>query len=228
MRTLLLAAVAAIAAAAPASAQVQQFRIRPFTEVSVAGPFDVTVTTGSSAAATAEGDPRDLSRIEIRNDGRELEIRPSRGVRASDLGRIRVRVTAASGIREVSVAGTAALALDRADRTAFEGNNAGSGRLDVTRADATSVELSNAGTGGIRIAGQCTRGEFSNAGSGAIEAGALRCATINVNNAGSGNISAYASRNASVSSVGSGNIAVRGGARCSTSRVGSGQVDCRP
>ena len=215
-------------AAAPASAQVQQFRIRPFTEVSAAGPFDVTVTTGSAASATAEGSPADLARIEVRNDGRDLEIRPRRGVRPDDLGRIRVRVTSANGVREVSAAGTATLSLDRADRTGFEANNAGSGRVDIAGANVANIELSNAGTGSIRAAGQCTRGEFSNAGSGSIDAGALRCATLSINTAGSGNVSAYATRNASVSSMGSGTVNVRGGARCSTTRVGSRQVNCRP
>ncbi len=223
-----LLAAGALLAASSAAAQVQQFHVRPFNEVSVAGPFDVTITTGTTNAVTAEGDPRDLAQVRVDNDGNDLEIRLRRGARLSGVGRVRVRITTATGIRDVSAAGSVSLSLDRTDRSSFEASNAGSGSIDVTSANSREVEVSNAGNGHVRIAGQCTQGEFSNAGGGSINAERLSCAAISISNTGSGTVNAHASRTASVTSVGSGNVTVSGGARCSTSRLGSGNVDCRP
>ena len=205
------------------------FAVGAFDRITVAGPYDVKVTTGGKPGVSARGGEAVLAATEVVVENGTLVIRPKgkRGMRwawGKD-NQVTMTVTTAA-IRGATIAGSGGIDIDRARGDNFEGQVAGSGDLALGSVEANAAKFEIAGSGGVRAAGKVARLEVSIAGSGDVDLSALTATDARVSIAGSGNVRANATGTAKVSMMGSGNIDVTGGARCEVSKHGSGDVRC--
>ena len=239
MRTMILTATAAaltLAAcggsnAEPAGASVQRaYQVAAFDKIEVAGPFDVTVTTGGKPSVRASGPSNLLEKMEVVVEGGVLKIRPEKRNSMFDWnfgrnGKATVAVSVPM-LSEAAIAGSGGIAIDKVSGASFKGEIAGSGDLRLASVEAGSVELSIAGSGGVTAAGKAKSVTYEIAGSGDIDAKALVAETARVSIAGSGNVGANATGTAAIEMIGSGNVDLTGGAKCTTDKAGSGEVNC--
>jgi hypothetical protein len=240
MRKLTSAALIAAAAATsacgngrdedPGPTVSRNFTVGNFTEVEVAGPFNVDIRTGANPGVTARGNEKLLERLEVEVRGDKLVIQPRRrkgwcgswgGVGGS--GSISVTVPM---IRAASLAGAGDLTINAVRGDRFEGEIAGSGDMRIGSVEVGTLKLGIAGSGDASARGRAKRAEYEIAGSGGVDARDLQTEELEVSIAGSGNIKAHATRAADVDIMGSGDVEVTGGAKCSVSKAGSGDVRC--
>lgn len=218
---------ATLLAAAPAFATDRGFPVGDFHGLALAGSPDVTVTTGHASSVRASGSPEALDRLEIGVEGGVLKIGTKRGLDWSwrDHGRVTIAVTVPM-LREVDIAGSGDVVVDRVKVRDFAANIAGSGSLHLPALDTDHAAFDVAGSGTVTAAGRCGSGSASIKGSGDLKLAALKCATLSASVAGSGSLDAYATQTATLATMGSGNITVTGGARCTVSTAGSGKARC--
>ena len=229
LKIAMLAATGVVAAVAAVQAQAAErtFTVTGFSEIEVAGPFDVVVNVGKGQSVRAMGDADDLDRLKVQVVGDELRI-GSKERRWTDWSRsqpIKLWVTVPA-LKAASIAGSGDMQIDRVKGDSFNGSIAGSGDLTIASLSATNTKFSVAGSGDLTASGNCRSAEVSIAGSGDVNIGGLRCQALKVGIAGSGAVSANASQTAKLSIMGSGDIVVSGGAKCDISKMGSGTVRC--
>ncbi len=215
-------------AAGPAT--TRNYQVGEFERLEVAGPYDVTVTTGGAPSVRASGGERAIERMVVEVEGGTLKIHPKKrsgmsfGWSRSHPVELTVtvpRLTAAA------IAGSGDIAVDKVAGDAFEAGVAGSGNLRLGQVDVKRLKAGIAGSGEIRAGrGRAAAAEYEIAGSGDIDAAGLVAETASVSIAGSGNVAAHATGTASVDIAGSGNVRMTGGAKCQVSKAGSGNVDC--
>ena len=237
-KSILIAAAAALSLAAcggsnaePAGPTVQRdYKVAAFDRIEVAGPFDVTVTTGGQPSVRASGPSNLLEKMEIVVEGGVLKIRPEKrnSMFNWNFGRdgkatVAVRVPMLS---EAAIAGSGGIAIDKISGANFKGGIAGSGDLRIGAIDAGAVELSIAGSGDVTAAGKAKSVNYEIAGSGDIDGKQLVAETAKVSIAGSGSVAANATGTADVKILGSGGVDMTGGAKCTVSKHGSGDVTC--
>jgi len=207
----------------------RRYQVGAFDRIAVAGPYEVTVTSGGQPGVVARGGEAVLAETEVVVEGGVLKIGPRKkdGIRwnwGKD-GKVRVEVSGAA-LRGAEIAGSGGVRIDRVAGSEFKGEVAGSGDLSIAAVEAGAVEFSIAGSGNVQAAGKAQRVEVNIAGSGDVDLGALAATTAEVSIAGSGNVSARATGTADVSIMGSGDVAISGGAKCNVSKAGSGKVTC--
>ncbi|MGF7149488.1 hypothetical protein FHS96_003139 [Sphingomonas zeicaulis] len=205
----------------------RRFDLSGFEAVSLTGPDDVTVRVGPAFAVSARGDTGVLDTLDIKVDGKVLEIGRKRGVRIGDGARnsIKVLVTLPR-LSGATIAGSGDMAIDRVDG-AFSGDVVGSGTLKVAAISAPEVRLGLTGSGDAELAGTADRLKVSLTGSGNAKVAGLKVGTLDASVAGSGNVEATAETSADVSVLGSGNAIVHGPATCKSRTMGSGTVKCK-
>ncbi len=239
MKTLLATGIAALALSACHSdgnaenrdvgaATNRTYTVGAFSKIEVAGPYDVTVSTGKDSAVAASGGASLLDETEVLVEGDTLVIRPKKktGMRWGWKGGKAIFTVSAAALQGVSIAGSGDVRVDKATGD-FDGAVAGSGSIDVGQIDGGKVEFSIAGSGDIRAAGKAESAEANIAGSGDIDAGGLTAKTSEVSIAGSGGVKLQTTKTANVSILGSGDVDISGGAKCTVSKSGSGDVTCR-
>jgi hypothetical protein len=223
----LSAAMAAALAAAPLAAAERVFTVANFTSLEVAGPYNVTVTTGRGVNVRATGEQRHLDELRVVASSGKLKIEPKRRNWRSWENSKPVNISVSvPALRAASLAGSGELSIDRVRGDRFAGSIAGSGDMAIGSIEARDVDLSVAGSGTMKAAGRADNADMSIAGSGDLGAADLRTQTLKVSVAGSGDVLAHASRTANVSIMGSGDVTVAGGAKCEVSKMGSGGVRC--
>ncbi len=197
-----------------------------FDSVSLAGPHDVVVTVGSAHSVRAEGGSKVLDALEIKVEGRNLEIGMKRGTwRFRDEPKTVIHVTMPA-IRAAAIAGSGDMRIDRAEGQEFSASIGGSGNIDVAALRTSEANFSIAGSGDIRAAGTAGRAKVSIAGSGDVDIGDVEARNSNVSIVGSGNVRSRAMESAEVSIMGSGDVEISGSAKCTVSKMGSGGVRC--
>lgn len=239
MRTMILTATAAALSLAactgsnaePAGPTVERdYKVGAFDKIEVAGPFDVSVTTGGQPSVHASGPSNLLEKMEVVVEGGVLKIRPVKrdsmfNWNFGKSGKATVAVTVPM-LSSAAIAGSGGLTIDKVTGPSFDGNVAGSGDLRVGAVDAANVELDIAGSGNVTAAGKAKTVSYNIAGSGNIDAKGLLAETARVSIAGSGNVDANATSTAAVDIVGSGDVNLAGGAKCTVDKHGSGDVNC--
>lgn len=204
----------------------RSFDLAGFDSVSLAGPHDVIVTVGGGYSVRAEGDADVLDKLEIKVDGRALEVGMKRGNWTfRNRPKTRVYVTMPA-IRGAAVAGSGDMRVDRVEGESFAASIGGSGDIEVGTMRVGEANFSVAGSGNIRATGSAGRSRLSIAGSGNLDLGGVEMRTANVSIVGSGDVRARATETAEVSIMGSGDVEISGNARCSVSKMGSGDVRC--
>ena len=240
MRKLTSAALLAAAAATSACgtereedagpAVSRSYPVGNFTEVEVAGPFNVDIRTGANPSVSARGNEKLIERLQVEVRGNTLVIQPRRrkgwfGSWGSVRGSGSISVTVPM-IRAASLAGAGDLTINAVRGDSFEGEIAGSGDLRIGSVEVGTLRIGIAGSGDASARGRANRAEYEIAGSGGVDARDLQAEELEVSIAGSGNIKAHATRAADVDIMGSGDVEVTGGAKCSVNKAGSGDVRC--
>ena len=237
LATVLIGAAAATSACGntrsedPGPVVSRAFPVGNFTEIEVAGPFNVDVKTGGTPGVTARGNQDLIDRLQVEVRGNKLVIRPKKdrrwfgggwGGRGSGALVITVPM-----IRAATLAGAGDMRVDAVRGESFEGSIAGSGDLRLGTVEVESLKVGIAGSGDATAgAGRVERAEYNIAGSGGVDASGIAAQDLEVSIAGSGDIKAQATGRAKIDIVGSGNVDVTGGAKCSVSKAGSGNVRC--
>lgn len=209
----------------------KSFPVGNFTEVEVAGPFDVDLRTGANPSVSARGNQKLIEHLEVEVRGNKLVIHPKNerkwfggGWHGRGKGALSITVPM---IRAATLAGAGDMTINTIRGQDFEGEIAGAGDLRVDSIDVGTLKFAIAGAGGVSArAGKARRAEYKIAGSGDVDAGGLTAEDLEIAIAGSGDIRANATRTADVSIMGSGDVQVTGGAKCSVSKAGSGNVRC--
>lgn len=206
------------------------YQVGAFDRIEVAGPYDVTVTTGAGPSVSATGGEKDIEKMVVEVEGRTLKIHMKErklnfGSRSNrDMVRLQVAVPSLSA---AGIAGSGNIAVDKVAGDMFKGEVAGSGNLRLGEVQVKQLKMAIAGSGEIRAdGGRVGAANYEIAGSGDIDSGAVVAETAAVSIAGSGNIRANATGAASVDIAGSGDVDLKGGARCTISKAGSGNVRC--
>lgn len=209
----------------------RSYPVGNFTQVEVAGPFDVNIHTGANPGVSAQGNQRLIDRLVVEVKGNKLLIHPKSEFRwfggwhwHHGKGTISVTVPM---IEAATLEGAGDLDIDKVHGDRFEGQIAGAGGLTVGSVDVGALKLGIAGSGSATAKqGKAQQAEYEIAGSGDVDAQAVQVQTLKASIAGSGGIKAHASGTANVDIMGSGDVNVTGGAKCTTSKAGSGSVTC--
>ena len=208
----------------------RNYQVGGFEEIDVAGPYNVTVRTGTGPSVAARGPQRMIERMIVEVRDGKLRIHPERQKSWfggwNSHGNVDLTVTVPQ-LRGASIAGSGDINVDQVKGDRFGGSVAGSGTLTVGTIDVQALEFSIAGSGDAKAgAGKAVTTKFDIAGSGGIDARGVQATTASISIAGSGSVRAHATGTADVSIMGSGDVDVTGGAKCSTSKAGSGDVRC--
>lgn len=205
----------------------RSYQLAAFDKIEVAGPYDVKITTGGQAAASARGGADLLDETDVVVENGTLKIMPKKrkGVRWSwRSGKATFNISTAS-LKGAAIAGSGGVEVDKIAGD-FEGDVAGSGDLKIGTTSGGALKFSIAGSGGITASGTADAVDLNIAGSGDIDVGNVAAKSADVAIAGSGQVRARASKTADVSIMGSGDVDIAGGAKCSISKAGSGNVNC--
>jgi hypothetical protein len=208
----------------------RNYQVAGFDQIEVAGPYDVTVRTGSGPTVAARGPEKMIEHMVVEVRGGKLLVHPERQgwfhTGWHFRGKVELAVTVPQ-LREATIAGSGDIKVDQVKGDQFEGTVAGSGGLDVGTLDVQSLRLSIAGSGAAKAGtGRAQSAKFDIAGSGDIDARGIQTQAADVSIAGSGSVAAHATETADVSIMGSGDVDVTGGAKCKISKTGSGDVRC--
>ena len=204
----------------------RSFNLAGFDSVSLAGPHDVVIKVGGAHSVRAEGGSAVLDRLEMKIEGRNLEIGTKRGnwsFRNAPKTTIYITMPA---IRAAAIAGSGDMKIDRAEGQDFAASIGGSGNIEVAALRVGEANFSIAGSGDIRAKGTSGRSKVSIAGSGDVDASSLESRSADVSIVGSGNVRARAMETADVSIMGSGDVDISGSAKCSVHKMGSGGARC--
>lgn len=207
----------------------RSYEVGAFDQIEVAGPYQVSVTTGAAPSVRASGPDNAIDRMVVEVEGGKLKIHPRKKGMSfgwSKSHKVVLQVTVPS-LRGAEIAGSGDITIDKVSVAHFDGGIAGSGALKLGQVQVDSLSLGIAGSGGAQLGqGRAGRVEYEIAGSGDIDGSDLAAEQAKVSIAGSGNVVAYATATADVDIAGSGDVRVTGGAKCNVSKAGSGNVTC--
>lgn len=209
----------------------RNYQVGNFEQIEVAGPYDVTVRTGSKASVSARGGEKLLDRTTVEVEGNKLVIRPEHGggmfhfgFNTHETANFTVTVPQLSA---ATISGSGDIHVDRVTGQQFDGKVTGSGGLDIGAIDVQQLGLTVAGSGDLKGgAGKVLTGDYQIAGSGGLDASSIDAQQIKASIDGSGSIKAHSSGTADISIMGSGDVDVSGGAKCNVNKAGSGSANC--
>jgi hypothetical protein len=209
----------------------RNYQVGNFQQIEVAGPYDVTVRTGSNASVSARGGERLLDRTTVEVEGDKLVIRPEHDgglfhVGFGTRGNASFTVTVPQ-LTAATISGSGDIHVDRVAGQQFAGEVTGSGGLDIGTVDVQQVGLTVTGSGDLKAGtGKTQTGDYEISGSGGLDASSIQAQQIKASIQGSGNIKAHSSGTADISIMGSGDVDVSGGAKCNVNKTGSGSANC--
>ena len=208
------------------------FTVADFTGIEVAGPYDVSVHTGSVASVHATGSEKALDALRVDVDGGTLHIGTAKhgfnwnwGWSSHKAGHVALVVTVPA-LDHAAIAGSGEVSIDKLSGPRFKGEVAGSGELKLAAVDVADLSLEIAGSGNVHATGKARSVSYEIAGSGDIDAAALTAEIAKLSIAGSGGIVGHATGTADIEILGSGDVTLTGGAKCTIEKHGSGDVTC--
>lgn len=216
-----------LATAAPAHADERSYMLSGFERIRVEGPFEVTVTSGGSPSAKAEGDARALDAITVRVDGRTLVVSAGINAWGGYPGAAKLPPRIAVGVpalRSAAVFGGGTLRVDRMAGQRVDLSLSGSGTLAVGAAVADRLDALLIGGGVLSVGGTAQQAWFQTNGAGSVDATELDVRALTVSSQGTGDSTFTARSTAEVSASGQGSVVVAGEASCVVR--GSARVVC--
>jgi hypothetical protein len=164
MRKSIVAAVIAASAATSACGHsrsedggptvARNYQVGGFDQIEVAGPYDVTVRTGSGPTVSARGPEKMLEHMVVEVKDGKLVIHAERNKSWFHSGwnfhgKVELAVTVPQ-LRGATIAGSGDIKVDQVKGDRFEGTVAGSGGIDVAAMDVQSLSLAIAGSGAAK------------------------------------------------------------------------------
>jgi len=220
MRSLLLAPLLSLTAAAPAPER--SFMVGSFERLRVDGPFEVEVVTGSPRAV-ASGERGSLEQVAVRVNGDTMVISAGPLSSTSEKGLPKIRVSVLA-LRSVMLAGGARVRVAQMRGGRIDLTLTGSGSLDVAAIKADDLNASLTGAGAMTLGGTTARAMLRNSGAGSIDAAGLTAGDARLTSDSSGNIRINVRYTAQAMAMGSGGIAISGKPECTLR--GSGPMTC--
>jgi hypothetical protein len=228
-RILPLALLAFAAAATPAGAAERRYPVTDFDRIQVDGPYQVTVRTGLSSSARAEGSAADLERISVEVQGRTLKVRPNRsawgGYPGDRAGPVALSLTTRD-VRAAAVTGSGGLEIDRAKGLRVDVSVSGSGRIGIGALDADNLVIGLLGSGRIALAGRAKQFKATIQGTGDLAAAGLRADDAQINAETAGRVALTAERTVKLRARGPGDVEIGGNATCTIDGDGAGAIRC--
>ena len=224
-----VAALLALAAAAPAAAVDRRFPLTDFDRITVEGPYIVRLRVGGATTATASGSQAALDRVTLDVTGSMLRIRRNRNYWGGNPGAQESPVTIELGtraLRSARLLGPARLEIDRIEGLRVDLAVQGSGRIVVGEVEADNVSVGMAGSGTIELAGRAESLTADIQGSGDFDAAGLVVENATVQAATSGNIALTATETVSVTALGLGTVEIGGGGACTLRGPSADLVRC--
>lgn len=194
------------------------------TELVLAAPDKVIVTTGDALDIEVTGDQEAVDAMRFHLDDDSLGITRAKDS-GKNIGSATVRVTMPS-LTAMVIAGSGSVEADRMTGRA-EATIAGSGSAKVNSMDVDSLDLTIAGSGDFETTGSAATLDLTVAGSGQSRMAGLKVGNADISVAGSGDAEFDSDGKVEASIVGSGSVTVNGNASCTVSSVGSGKLNCR-
>lgn len=192
-------------------------------DVALASPDIVNITSGEEFAIDVEGSDEARERMRFALDGDTLGIHRENGD-WGDEDKATVSITMPPP-GSLIMAGSGTMTVDAmSDRPDIV--IAGSGTLTASNIAAEQLEVTVAGSGTLNASGTADRLELTVAGSGSADLDELQVGDAEVSIAGSGDAAFASDGNVEANIVGSGTVRVRGSATCEVNSVGSGEVIC--
>lgn len=230
MLRLVLAAGAVAALASPAAAAERRYTVTDFDRVQVDGPYRVTLTTGKSSAARAQGSGEALDRLSVTVSGKTLRIRQNMSTWSNYPGEARqgpvtVEISTAD-LRYAGVSGAGILEIDTAKAMRLDLSLAGSGRIDAPALDTDALYLNLLGSGRLQVGGKTKTLRAEIHGSGDLAAAGLSAADALVFADTAGTVQLQATRSASVTATATGDVEITGKPACTVKALGTGRVRC--
>lgn len=241
-RTLLAAALAAVAAcaAAPMTATAWPFgdervagsgnvvrqarQVGRFSGIAFGLPGHLELRTGSAESVTVETDDNLQPLVETVVEGDLLRIRPARRNLDLRTKNLRIVVTARQ-VDRLAVGGPGAIDADAMRGRELRVELGGSGRIDVRDIEGDRLSVSVGGSGELRAGGgKVGRMAISIGGSGDVDLGKVAAERASVSIGGSGDVTVWSRSELRVSIAGSGDVKYYGDPRLSHSIAGSGAV----
>jgi hypothetical protein len=198
----------------------------PPSELILAGPDSVVVTTGKTLKIAVEGDQQAVDALRFTLADGTLGVMRESGWKDMGGAVATVRVTMPAP-EKIVIAGSGGVAAQGMARKA-EVVIAGSGRLDLAYADAEELDVNVLGSGTFGAAGKAAKLDLTVAGAGSMEAAGLNVDEAKVAIMGSGDADFASNGTVRAKIMGSGDVTVTGSATCTIEAMGSGKVTCRP
>jgi hypothetical protein len=218
----MIAPLALLLAAMPATAAERTWPVASFTRLRVEGAVDVDVADGSPRAQASADDRRMLDRLTISLDGDTLLVRlvsPATGPRA----RVSLAALRLSSIRHQ---GSGAVSVARLTGSRVDLSSTGGGSLAVARIDTPLLAATLVGEGEMTLAGRAADARLTLNGPGLLDAAALAAAEAAVTATGEGEVRGAARYAARVAANGKGRVTVAGPMTCTVRALGGAAVRC--
>ena len=232
MRTFLILASLAAAAASPATAATRNFGVSSFDKIRVEGPYRIKLTVGVPVSAKAiGGSSAALDRVSIETQGSTLIVHPNHsswgGYPGGDFGPIQIGL----GTHDLVSAwlnGSGALDINTVRGLSFDLSVQGSGMATIARVDVDQLNISIGGTANASLAGRAAKTTAVIRGVSSLDATALTSKDATFGADGAATIKAIVTNSAKIDGSGPGTITLTGRPACTVRLSGSTSVSgCR-
>jgi hypothetical protein len=197
--------------------------VRGFSEVSLRGSGELTISQGNTESLTVEADDNILPKIDTVVEGDKLSIGVERGVSISPSRTIRYTLTVRD-LSNVELSGSGTIRAGAVRSDDFQIKLSGSGEIRIDGLSASSVRSQISGSGDIELRGKVFQQEVRISGSGDYIASELQSDSTSVATSGSGDARVWAEKELSVRISGSGDVDYQGDPSVSKHVSGSGNV----
>lgn len=195
----------------------------PPSDVALASPDAVVITSGEDFAIDVEGSDEARDRMRFALDDDTLAIHRAEGDWGdSDIATVNITMPAPGSLIMAGSGTMRANAMSDSPEIVV----AGSGEITAEGITAERMEVTIAGSGTVNASGSTDRLELTVAGSGSADLDDLQVGDAEVTVAGSGDAAFASDGSVEATIVGSGDVRVRGSASCSVENIGSGSLVC--
>lgn len=224
----ILAPILLAGLATPAAGAPRNFTITSFDRIRMEAPFEVSLSTGKSPFARAEGPVAALDTIDLRVEGRTLIVRQRSGWNGAGQG-VPVRISLGTPeLRTASLVGSGRLLIDKMSGLSITLGLAGPGQIKVADLRADGVELLAGGSGSVTLAGLIKKGRIGAEGTTVIDAAALQSDELVVLAGGNAEVRAAARRSANVTASGAAIVTMQSPVACLQKVTGGASIsNCR-
>lgn len=201
----------------------QERNLVSFSEVSVAGGMQVTISQAGNTSVKVQADDNLQEYIITEVKGNKLIVKYQNNVSINSKG-VKVLVSMPS-LNAASISGSGNIVSTEEMRSSgdFKASIAGSGSINV-KTKASKVHANISGSGDIQLGGKTSELEVAISGSGSFKGYELKAEDAQVKISGSGNVETTASNKLDAVISGSGDIFYKGNPGLSLKSAGSGKI----